>query len=272
MEGAISLSLITATRCRASVLATNACPSILWQTDSDFQWVVVNDRADLETRSLLQSLRPPYQFTYLEMEHPTQGFGLCQARNLGLTAATGDWVAYLDNDNALESTFVKSIQSFSAHPSIRCSMVQQQRRRDVVGQGQILCQGKPFISPSSQAQSRDLVQQRELFDSNGFVHRRTDALLWNPDYRVFADYQFFLQCLELWGIESFRLYPAVLVQYVQRSDGIIGRSSYGDWAVELQQLLETTAFLTPEDKDVLGQLVSSWWDKHQRGRSLAGFC
>ena len=66
-----------------------ALPSVLNQSDAGFEWIVVNDGADVETRSLLQSLRPAYQLTYLELEHPQEGFGLCAARNLGLAAARG---------------------------------------------------------------------------------------------------------------------------------------------------------------------------------------
>jgi hypothetical protein len=46
-----------------------------------------------------------------------------------------------------------------------------------------------------------LITQRSLFESNGFTHYRADAPRWNPDYRMFADYEFFLGRLRQWGGE-----------------------------------------------------------------------
>jgi hypothetical protein len=70
----------------------------------------------------------------------------------------------------------------------------------------------------------------------GFAHYRHDAGRWNPNYRVFADYEFFLQCVSLWGCSRFKLNPEVLVNYVQSSEGIIGQSSYKDWVTELTSI------------------------------------
>lgn len=68
------------------------------------------------------------------------GFELCQVRNLGLAMATGDLVAYLDDENRLEPAFIAATkQFFQANPSSRCSRAQQQRRHDVIEQGQICC-------------------------------------------------------------------------------------------------------------------------------------
>ncbi len=269
----MTLSLITATYDRPSILKSVALPSVLQQVDSDFQWIVVNDGADPSTRSLIESLHTDCELTYLEMEHPNpiQGFGLCHARNLGLSAATGDLVAYLDDDNRLEPSFIASTkQFFQKNPSVRCSMAQQHRRRDVIENGEVCRQGKPFISPTATAQSQDLICQRELFDSNGFTHFRQDSPQWNPVYRIFADYHFLLQCLAKWGCGSFQVHPAVLIHYIQRSDGIIGRSSYLDWALELKRLQNFVLF-TQEDVAALEQLIESWMEKHYRGLSLAGF-
>ena len=110
------------------------------------------------------------------------------------------------------------------------------------------------------------------FHSNGFVHHRENAPRWNPDYRVFADYEFFLRCLWQWGRDGFRLHEAVLVNYVQRSDGVIGQSGYGEWARELAALVRIQQdYLAPEEAIALKQLVEEWMLMHQQGKSLSGF-
>ncbi|WP_233501888.1 hypothetical protein [Acaryochloris thomasi] len=113
-------------------------------------------------------------------------------------------------------------------------MPQQWRRRDVISEGQVVKTGKPFISPQADDTIADLIAQRSLFDSNGFTHRRQGAPHWNPDYRVFCDYEYFVQCVA--GGREIGLNAQVLVDYVQTSEGEIGRSNYGQWAQELQQL------------------------------------
>ena len=108
----MKLSLITATHHRASTLQQQALPSVLSQeiAPSNFEWIVVNDGADERTAELVSGITAPFHIVHISMPHPGTGFGLCHARNRGLEAATGDIVAYLDDDNAIdpEITFKKN--------------------------------------------------------------------------------------------------------------------------------------------------------------------
>lgn len=154
------------------------------QTHFDFEWIVVNDGGDSATRDLIAQTQLPCSVRYLEMPHPESGFGLCHARNLGLASATGELVAYLDDDNAIAPEFVAAtLQFFDQHPTVMCSMTQQWRWRDQVEGNRLIRSGVPFVSPSATATINDLLTQRELFDSNGFTHRRQNTQQWNPNYR-----------------------------------------------------------------------------------------
>lgn len=271
----IKLTLITATHSRAEKLASVALPSVLAQTNRDFEWVVVNDGRDIATRELVATIRADFALAYLEMDHPTAGFGLCHGRNLGRRAAEGEIVAYLDDDNILEPDFVEeTLKFFQTHSSIKCSMVQQSRRRDVVKKGKVNRSGKPFVAPSAQTNTSALVKQKELFDSNGFAHYRQDAPQWNPEYRVFADYEYFLQCVSLWGCSSFKLNPQILVNYVQTSDGVIGKSNYYSWATELRAIYdhrEEYGVLQQVDVQFLSELIKMYEYKYHQGMSLPAF-
>lgn len=207
------------------------------------------------------------------MPHPSSGFGLCHARNLGLAAAGGNLIAYLDDDNAIAPEFVEATcRFFDQHPTIMSSMVQQRRRRDKVNGAHLIQSGQTFVAPSVGTTIGDLVLQRELFDSNGFTHRRLTAPLWNPNCRIFADYEYLLRCISRWGRESFELNKAVLVDYVQRSDGIIGQSSYQDWAIDIEQILDNAgdySALTTLEQQVLRQILCRWQSK--RSRRVAAF-
>lgn len=270
-----TLSIITATHDRAALLAAIALPSIQHQTHRDFEWIIVNDGCDPATRQLIANAQLPCSVRYLEMPHPEFGFGLCHARNLGLAAATGDLVAYLDDDNAIAPEFVAATcRFFQQHPTMMCSMAQQWRRRDQVEGDRLIRSGLPFVAPSAAATVEDLLTQRELFDSNGFTHRRAGAPQWNSSYRIFADYEYFLQCLMGWGRSSFQLHAAVLVKYVQRSDGIIGRSSFHDWAIELGQILSQAKdypVLEPNEIHQLQAQVQRWQAAAARRRAIPAF-
>ena len=196
----MKLSLITATHKRPQKLSQKALPSVLKQSHSNFEWIVVNDGGCPETRELIKSQRTQFQLNYLEMTHPPTGFGLCHARNLGLKAASGELIAYLDDDNSFCPDFVEKIlEVFERNPQLKCCLPQQNRCRTLISNGIVVKPGQPFISPSREADVSALIRQEELFDSNGFVHHRDGAPYWNPQYRIFCDYEYFLQCLSLWG-------------------------------------------------------------------------
>ncbi|MBD2184962.1 glycosyltransferase family 2 protein [Planktothrix sp. FACHB-1355] len=270
------LSLITATHNRVEKLANIAYPSVLGQTSRNFEWVIINDGPDLATRNFVAQIKADLAIAYLEMEHRSEGFSLCHARNLGLDRAKGFLVAYLDDDNALLPQFVEStIRFFQVNPQIICSMVRQHRRRDVVRNSQIVRQGKVFIAPPPSANSESLLVQKHIFDSNGFSHHLDNAPRWNPNTRVFADYEYFLQCLSRWGQESFLLNPLVLVNYVQTSEGTIGKSTYQEWASDLKKIYEyREQYSVLSDWDVkswLPLLISTYEDKYKNGMNVPGF-
>lgn len=269
----LTLSLITVTHDRPQTLRDRAISSLLAQTDTAFEWVVINDGGDRATETIVSGLQAPFAVQYQAMTHPEQGFGLAQGRNLGLQRATGDLIAYLDDDNQLAPEFVAATKGFFVdRPEVKCSMVQQQRRRQVRDRGVVVARGQSFISPRANAVIDALIGHQELFDSNGFAHYRQNAPTWNPDYRIFLDYEYFLQCLGIWGRQGFRINPQVLVEYVQSSEGVIGQSSYGDWLGEMRQIIaQVSAYpvLTAQDRATIEQVVQQWQTWVNQGKSIA---
>jgi glycosyltransferase involved in cell wall biosynthesis len=242
----IPLSLITATHNRPQMLGSIALPSLLAQTTSNFEWVVVNDGADPKTRSLISQLDPPFRIVYKEISH----VGLGQARNLGLRSASGEIVAYLDDDNSLAPNFIESTSEFfEQNPHLCYSMCRQNRRRDVVENHEILKRGREFTSPTEGCRIDDLLLMKQLFDSNGFAHYRSNAPQWDDRLKIFCDYEYLLKCASIWGRERFQLNPTLLVDYIQTNQGIIGTSNYQQWSAELKHIWEQR-----ENYSILGVL------------------
>jgi hypothetical protein len=152
----------------------------------------------------------------------------------------------------------------------------QKRSRQVWQNGGIVSQGKTFISPHLNTNISDLICQHQLFDSNGFTHYKANAPSWDPKYRIYCDYEYFLQCIDVWGYNSFSLNYQPLVEYVQSSQGIIGQSNYGDWAIELKQILDNRLnYLTLVESgkylSCLQLLQSKFQSKHRQKLDMPAF-
>jgi glycosyltransferase involved in cell wall biosynthesis len=76
-------------------LVSRAIESVLKQTYSNFEIVVVSDGPDADTAAIVNSFSSS-KVAYLET--PRQG-GACAARNLGIREAKGQWIALLDDDD-----------------------------------------------------------------------------------------------------------------------------------------------------------------------------
>lgn len=273
----IKISIITVTRNRPQLLKNKALASLKEQTSPDFEWIVINDGGDLETRNLIEQTSTNFSLTYREIFHRDRGFALCHGRNLGIKLAKNNLIAYLDDDNALASSFVAATTDFmAANPQIKFALPLQKRSRQVWQNGHIVVRGQTFISPKIDSTIADLVCHRELFDSNGFTHYCEDAPLWNPNYRIYCDYEYFLQCLSQWGGDCFCLNSQPLVEYIQSNQGVIGQSNYGDWAKELKQILDNAEnYQILDDNceylECLHSLQNKYELKHEKQLNIPAF-
>lgn len=75
-------------------MAAEAVASVLAQTYRDFEVLVVDDASSDNTREVLASRSPAVKLLSL----PTRR-GVSAARNLGVSAARGEWLAFLDADD-----------------------------------------------------------------------------------------------------------------------------------------------------------------------------
>ena len=86
----VTISVVIPTHNRHA-LVRRAVRSVLSQRDIDVEVIVVDDRS--------QPPVPPFEAANVRTVRLSQGHGVGTARNRGIEAATGDWVAFLDDDD-----------------------------------------------------------------------------------------------------------------------------------------------------------------------------
>lgn len=133
------VSVISPTWGRHQLLLERCIPSVQVQTWLDVEHVVVSDGPDDRLAEILAESvwvheRP---IVYGELpEHPDDGcnFG-AYSRNHGLTLATGDLIAYLDDDNAFRPNHVEVLVTALANSDADFAYSQMVRHpaEDVVG-------------------------------------------------------------------------------------------------------------------------------------------
>lgn len=102
-----SISIVLPTHNRAQLLP-RAVRSVLAQTDADFELVVIDDGSSDGTQDVLASLAGDARIRLLRNETPG---GASAARNRAIRSASGEWVAFLDDDDELLPDYVAQLRS-----------------------------------------------------------------------------------------------------------------------------------------------------------------
>lgn len=115
----MKLTIVISTYNRTRDLG-RALESVVRQTASPALWecVVVNNNSTDTTTADFAAFAAAHPDFRLRMVHePKQG--LSNARNCGVAAAQGEYIAIVDDDETLEASFVESyIAFFDAHPAV----------------------------------------------------------------------------------------------------------------------------------------------------------
>lgn len=102
-----TISIVMATRNRAALLR-RAIDSAATQSYPNWQLVVVDDGSTDDTPTVLAELGDDRIVT-----SRTDGLGAAAARNHGLRLATGDYVAFLDDDNAMAPGWLRAVAEYT---------------------------------------------------------------------------------------------------------------------------------------------------------------
>ena len=159
------ISVVMPTRDRRELLA-EAIASVQAQTYAQWELLVVDDGSTDDTADFLAGIPEPRVRTLR-----TDGVGVCGARNLGLDAARGDLIAYLDDDNRFDPQWLKAVAlTINARPET--SVCYGARVFDDEGR---VTEGVSSGMPGIQFVGWDpeAIRDHNFLDMNVLAHRRS---------------------------------------------------------------------------------------------------
>jgi glycosyltransferase involved in cell wall biosynthesis len=107
--GKIAVSIIIPTYNRADLIG-RAVNSILKQTFTDFEIIIIDDGSNDNTPEIIRGFHDP-RIKYIRLE---QNIGAAAARNMGIREAKSDFIAFQDSDNEwFEDKLEKQMNAFS---------------------------------------------------------------------------------------------------------------------------------------------------------------
>lgn len=164
------ISVIIPTLNRAMTLP-RALDSVYAQTRLAEEVIVVDDGSVDGTREMLAERYPACRYLH------QQNQGVSSARNLGISQASGEWIALLDSDDAWKpEKLALQTQALAEHRHLRLCHTEEIWIRNGIrvnamhkhakGGGRIFqqCLARCLISPSSVLLHRSLFEQYGLFD------------------------------------------------------------------------------------------------------------
>jgi glycosyltransferase involved in cell wall biosynthesis len=204
-------SVVMPTYNRAHVL-WKAVQSVLAQTESRWELVVVNDGSTDCTLRLLEEFRAP-RIRIIS----TSNRGPAAARNRGAEIAQAPYIAYLDTDNTWHPDFLEVMRAAIEQDDDcvlwYCGQHSTFWERTATGQWHLISEAD---EPRRQYNAADVWQLKGA-DTNCMVHRR--AILaatggWDELCRWLEDWDFFLRVFLRYP-DGVRWVPRIMVEYRQ---------------------------------------------------------
>jgi cellulose synthase/poly-beta-1,6-N-acetylglucosamine synthase-like glycosyltransferase len=233
----------------ASGHIVGALESVFAQSFTNYEVILTNDGSP-DTERLEQVIQPYIsRITYLTQENR----GPSAARNLGIRHARGEWLAFLDSDDAwLPHYLAEQLNFLNSDPSL--DMVYC----DAILEGNAGVAGKTFmqICPSAGPVTfaSVLVEQTQVITSGTVVRRRivTAAGLFDEALRCSEDHDLWLRVTHAGSKVAYQRQP--LLRRTVRPDSQ-GSTPGGLFAGEIQSLkkLDQVLDLNPRLRALLGQ-------------------
>lgn len=265
-EPAPFISVVIPSYNRAAALGPNL-RSILAQTFRDFEIIVVDDGSTDNTAEVVAEFGSAVKLIRQENK------GICGARNTGLRAARGKWIALQDSDDLwLPGKLEQHVRDLQAHPAVKVFFVDAHLQRTHLGKDEVLSFQQSGFAAHLKGDftiiDRPLYHQikygvawvqctlveRALLESIGFYDEKL---------RIFTDFDLFcrLALRAPWGINPV---PLVRIQRLAGDNNYVSSQrtksperAYGTMSYIMEKLLADPSLTAQERATVTDRLYSS---------------
>lgn len=204
------ISVIIPTYNRAKLLP-RAIQSVLLQTLSEIEVIIVDDASTDDTKQVVASI-PDTRIRYIRMEHNS---GACSARNTGVQAARGEWIAFQDSDdewlpNKLATQYAQLLETGA--DVVFCAF------EHCAADGE-----RHYIFPHAHVQTGRITYEQLLFENLA----STQTILgkkecfeqtpFKPDFPRLQDWEMMLRMVQKYDV---RYFSDVLVRIYEQPDSI----------------------------------------------------
>jgi glycosyltransferase involved in cell wall biosynthesis len=240
METSPRVSVVIPTRNRPE-LVLRAVRSALGQTYRNLEVVVVVDGPDAETVKAVTDLGE----SRVRVRHLTESVGGAEARNVGVRAALGEWIAFLDDDDEWLPTKVEkqaeaAIKSGNPLAIVTCRILLRGSGSDSVVPHKLPAPGQPMSEYL-------LGAPRNWFQTSSYFVSRALMLLvpWTKDLKGLQDYDWFLRANRYPGVTLTVVPEPLSIYYVESVDTITRKLSWltcYEWGQQNRSLMTPRAY------------------------------
>lgn len=237
------ISTVIPTRNRP-LIVERAVKSALEQTFQQIEVIVIVDGPDASTRAVLAEIDDP-RLRVIEL--PTRG-GAAAARNAGVSAALGEWIAFLDDDDEwlpqkLERQIEVATRSQYQLPIIASRLTARSPKGDYIRPTRFLSLSEPI--------SEYLLARNSLFQGEGLI--QTSVLLtkkqllqqvpFRTDLQRHQDWDWLLRVSNVADVGIEFVSEPLAIWYVDEKRKTISGTS--NWRNSLAWLHENKHLVTP---------------------------
>ncbi len=178
------------------------------------------------------------------------------AKNNAMSLAAGEWLVYLDDDNALRANHLETVLEWiDRNPTTIWGFPRGTRILELYEDGKLVRAIDDSADLPESVRPQDIVWRKLHTDINGSFHHRKvaeEGARFDPKL-IFDDWDFFLTLAEKYP-EHFLYIPTILYDYWQRfgGDGMVSNTTYRTWAEQFEYVYQKHK----NDKLMKGQ---SWY-------------